>query len=164
MRRPITSINSSKRLTAGDLRSAIEGSCARACACAQMVDMMDRTSAYERIVFSYVGACLLPLALMPVAFSFTMAGHSFMYVVMYSCPVGLLGGLVISDRRQRYGFCRIVGRLFVSLFVFLAFVAVIGFANLFPLLTNKGWLLLPIAGPIVVVSVSQLLFTRLLHV
>jgi MFS-type transporter involved in bile tolerance (Atg22 family) len=90
-----------------------------------------------------------------------MGGHSLLLIVVFSSPLGILGGLLLSDVRRRFKSPAIIVRTVVSLILFAGyFFFLISIRPLSPFLMNNGWLLIPIGGPIFVAVISEFLLKK----
>ncbi len=111
----------------------------------------------QRIASGYAGAVLLPLLLLPIALINTMGGHSLMYITVLGSPLGLLAGLIISDRKRHLAPQMILLRTSIALVVAVAWIALIASA---PFFVNNGWILIPLGGPLIAAVVSGLFLRR----
>ena len=114
----------------------------------------------QRILFSYIGAILFPIILLPIAIFNTMGGHSLMITVAFSSPLGLLSGLLFSDFRRRFKGVAIFVRTLVSLILFAGYFFVLANIKISPFFINSGWLLIPVGGPLFVAVISEFVLKK----
>ena len=110
-----------------------------------------------RIVFSYLGAFLIPICLLPVAATWTMGGHSLMYLTVYGSPIGIMVGLCYSDLRRHYIPSAMVIRSFVGLLAAVLIVIALSQIRVSQFWINKGWIFIPAFAPLFAAVMSNLI-------
>jgi hypothetical protein len=113
----------------------------------------------KRILLAYVGAIVLPICFLLLAFTSTMGGHSLMYSVLFGSPIGIAAALWYSDTRQRYLPLAALLRSFVGLLLVVSMILVLSRIDVSPFWTNAGWVLIPVCGPWLAAVISGLILT-----
>jgi hypothetical protein len=117
----------------------------------------------RRIAFAYVGAILLLLILLPIAVIETMGGHSLMFITLFGAPAGAVLGLIVADRRMHLSGRAIGLRTLVAVGVFLGWSILAWSLRGNPFVVNKGWILIPIPGPLIAAVLSSSVAVRSPH-
>jgi hypothetical protein len=113
----------------------------------------------KRIVFSYLGAFLIPICLLPVAFAWTMGGHSLMYMTAYGSLIGITIGLCYSDLRRHYFLSAILVRSFVGLLAAVLVVVAMSEIRVSVFWDNQGWIFIPVCAPLIAAVMSGLILS-----
>lgn len=113
----------------------------------------------KRTLYSYAGALLVPLLLMPFAAMFTMGGHSLMYIVILGSPLGLILGTIYYDTKNSYDYKSKSVRLGISIAATIVVMYFI-FTNTALRNMNNGWLVIPVICPILVAPISGMLLKK----
>ena len=109
----------------------------------------------QRILFGYAGAILLPLLLLPIAIIYTMGGHSLMFITVFGSPLGLLVGLIISDKKRHLTPYAILLRTVIAFVAAIAWIALVASVKIVPFFVSQEWVLIPFGGPLVAAPVSE---------
>ncbi len=94
----------------------------------------------------------------PVAATWTMGGHSILYLIIFGSLIGITGGLCYSDLRQRYFLAATVVRSITGLFVAVLTVIALSQIRVSPFWINQGLVLLPVLAPLLAAIASSLIF------
>ena len=108
-----------------------------------------------RLLIAYAGAAGLSLSFLPLASIFTMGGHSLMFVMMLASPVGVVVAISYADSRRGFQPATICLRSGVALIVLILTVAGIAQIQVSPFFINDGWLLVPVAAPLLSAGISE---------
>ena len=111
----------------------------------------------KRIVFSYLGAFLIPICLLPVATAWTMGGHSLMYMTVYGSLIGITIGICYSDLRRHYFPSAILVRSFVGLLAAVLVGVALSQIRVSAFWINKGWIFIPACAPLIAAVMSGLI-------
>ena len=103
---------------------------------------------WHRLIIGYVGGIGLPLVLLPLAYAYTLGGHSLAMLLLYGSPLGLFTGLIYSDVKRGIVKRRIVIRCLVSFALLFAFAYLSLYIRIIPWQGDFGYLLgIPFIGP-----------------
>ncbi len=114
----------------------------------------------RRIAYAYSGAILLPVALLPLAYIFTLGGHSLMILGVLGLPAGVIIGLAIGDWRMRAPGMVVLLRAVLAFAALAGCLAFLGTLRGSPFLINHGWVYIVPVGPLAAALASGLIPSR----
>jgi hypothetical protein len=120
----------------------------------------------KRIMFAYMGSFGLPICLFPFVIVYviiidpTWSGHPGYILGIILAPVGMLAGLIYSDiQRNIIPRCIVIRSLAALAVLGIFFYALLWLCE-HQVFINNGWVLLPVAGPMLAAIVSEFVLRR----
>jgi ABC-type Na+ efflux pump permease subunit len=111
----------------------------------------------KRIFLSYLGTVIMLICFFPVAATWTMGGHSVLYLIVSGSLIGITGGLCYSDLRQHYSPAATIVRSITGLFVAVLTVTAMSQIRVSPFWINRGFVLIPVLAPLLAAIASSLI-------